>query len=204
MPINIAIIYKQLKFKPMKKFIMIALVLLSAVQLSFAQDDKPSKFGIRAGYHAAMISRNGNQVAGTVGLNTFYVGIFKEKKLIPMLHFGSGIEYFQNGFESNLIDLKRKLHYVSVPMYLKVKLGPFYATGGTALNFKIAENIKFLDESMDPLSEKSKIFDMPLQVGVGFKILMVSIEARYNWGMMNINDIGIKNQYLQVGLGVSF
>jgi hypothetical protein len=32
---------------------------------------------------------------------------------------------------------------VSVPLYLKVKVGPVYATGGTALNFKVAENTKF-------------------------------------------------------------
>ena len=188
----------------MKKFIIITLVLLSVVQSSFAQDDKPGKFGIRAGYHAAMVSVDGNQIAGTVGLNAFYVGLFKEKKLVPMLRFGSGLEYFQNGFESNVIDLKRILHYVSVPLYLKVKLGPVYATGGTALNFKVAENNKFLDESMDPLSEKSKIFDMPLQVGLGVQILMISIEARYNWGMINLNDVGAKNQYLQLGLAVSF
>ena len=188
----------------MKKNIMITLVLLSAVQSSFAQDDKPGKIGIRAGYHAAMISIDGDQIAGTVGLNAFYVGLFKEKKLVPMLRFGSGLEYFQNGFESNLIDLQRKLHYLSVPLYLKVKLGPVYATGGTALNFKVAENNKFLDESMDPLSEKSKIFDMPLQLGLGFKILMLSVEARYNWGMLEINDVGAKNQYLQLGIAVSF
>lgn len=188
----------------MKKFIIITLVLLSAVQSNFAQDKKPGKFGIRAGWHAAIIVLDGAQIATTDPLNTFYVGIFKEKKLVPMLRFGSGLEYFQNGFESNLIDLQRKLHYLSVPLYLKVKLGPIYATGGTALNFKIAENTKFLDASMDPLTEKSKIFDLPLQAGLGVKILMLSLEARYNWGMLNLNDIGSKNQYFQLGLAVSF
>ena len=121
-----------------------------------------------------------------------------------MLYFCSGLDYFKNGFESNLIDLQRKLHYISVPMYLKVKLGPVYATGGTALNFKVAENNKFLDESMDPLSEKSNVFDMPLQVGLGLKILMLSLEARYNWGMLNLNDNEAKNEYFQLGLAVSF
>jgi len=32
-----------------------------------------------------------------------------------MLHFGSGLEYFQNGFESNSVDLQRKLHYILKP-----------------------------------------------------------------------------------------
>ena len=188
----------------MKKIILITLVLFSAAQLSFAQDEKPGKLGIRAGWHFAIIDLDDAQFAGTDPLNTFYVGVFKEKKLIPMLRFGSGLEYFQNGFESNSVDLQRKLHYLSVPLYLKVKLGPVYATGGTALNFKVAENNKFLDESMDPLAQKSNWFDMPLQVGLGVKILMLSLEARYNWGMLELNDIGAKNQYFQLGLALSF
>jgi len=45
---------------------------------------------------------------------------------------------------------------------------------------------------------------MPLQAGVGVKILMVSLEARYNRGMIDLNDIWAKNQYVQLGLAVSF
>lgn len=188
----------------MKKITIIILVVFGAVLSTYAQDEKPQKLGIRAGYHSSIIVVDGSQFASTVALNSFYVGVFKEKKLMPMLHFGTGLEYIQNGFESNLVDLQRKLHYISAPLYLKVKLGPVYATGGTALNFKVAENNKFSDESMDPLSEKSNWFDLPLQAGVGVKILMVSLEARYNWGMIELNDIGAKNQYFQMGLAVSF
>ena len=188
----------------MKNSAIILLVVFGAVLSTYAQDKKSGKFGIRAGYHSAIIMVDGAQFASTVALNSFYVGFFKERKIVPMLHFGTGLEYFQNGFESNLIDLQRKLHYVSAPLYLKVKLGPVYATGGTALNFKVAENNTLSDISGDPLSEKSNWFDMPLQVGLGVKILMVSLEARYNWGMLEINDIGAKNQYFQLGAAVSF
>lgn len=121
-----------------------------------------------------------------------------------MLRFGTGLEYFQNGYESNLVDVQRRLHYISAPLYLKVKVGPVYATGGTALNFKVAENAKYQEESMDPLTEKSNWFDMPLQAGLGINILMLAIEARYHWGMLELNDIGAKNQYVQLGLSVSF
>ena len=188
----------------MKKFIIITLVLLSTFQLSFAQNEKPQKIGIRAGYNSSIILVDGHQFASTVALNSFYLGVFKEKKLVPMLRFGTGLEYFQNGYESNIVDLQRRLHYISAPLYLKVKLGPVYATGGTALNFKVSENAKYQDESMDPLAEKSNWFDMPLQAGLGINILMVAIEARYNWGMLELNDIGAKNQYVQLGLAVSF
>lgn len=188
----------------MKKITIIALLVFSAIQSSFAQDEKPKKFGIRAGYQSSFIHIDGSKLATTEALNSFYIGVFKEKKIVPMLHFGSGLEYFQTGFESNLVDLQRKLHYLSVPLYLKVKLGPVYATGGTALNFKVAENNDFLDTSTDPLTEKSNWFDMPLQAGLGVQVFMISVELRYNWGMINLNDFGAKNQYLQLGLGMSF
>ena len=188
----------------MKKISIIILVTLGATQSTFAQDEKPQKVGIRAGWHYADIVLGGNQIAAVDPLNSFYVGVFKEKKLAPMLHGGSGLEYFQNGFQSNLVDLQRKLHYISVPLYLKVKLGPLYGTAGTALNFKVAENTNFLDASMDPLTQKSNWFDMPLQAGFGIKILMLSVEARYNWGMISLNDFETKNQYLQLGLAMSF
>jgi hypothetical protein len=121
-----------------------------------------------------------------------------------MLRFGKGLEYFQNGYESNLVDLQRRLHYLSAPLYLKVKLGSVYATGGTALNFKVAENAKYQDELIDTLAEKSNWFDMPLQAGLGINILMLAIEARYSWGMLELNDTGAKNQYVQLGLAVLF
>jgi len=44
---------------------------------------------------------------------------------------------------------------------------------------------------------------MPLQLGVGLKILFISAEVRYYWGMIDMKD-GAKNQYLQAGLGLSF
>ena len=189
----------------MKKVIALSFLVSSIAFSAVAQDKEgPGKFGIRAGWHSALVTRDGAGILNTEPLNTFYVGVFKEKQLASILNIGSGLEYFQNGFQSSVIDLKRKLHYVSLPVYLKVKVGPVFATGGTAFNFKVAENIKFLDTSLDPLTEKSRIFDLPLQVGLGVKVFFISIEARYNWGMINLNEIGTRNQYLQVGLAASF
>ena len=189
----------------MKKVIFLTLFVINITLIAVAQDKKDrGQFGVRAGWHSALVTRDGAGILSTEPLNTFYVGIFKEKKLASVLYFGAGLEYFQNGFQSSVIDLKRKLHYISLPLYLKVKLGPVFATGGTALNFKVAENIRFKDTSLDPLTEKSRIFDLPLHVGLGVKIFMISIEARYNWGMINLNELGTKNQYFQLGLAVSF
>lgn len=57
---------------------------------------------------------------------------------------------------------------------------------------------------LDPLNiEKTVFYDMPLQLGVGIKILIFSVEARYNWGLIDMKN-GAKNQYLQLGFTASF
>ena len=165
-------------------------------------DDKPAKIGVRAGWHYAGMFENNEMLPGTEHSNAFYVGVFKEKKLVPFLRLGSGLEYFENGYKIN-DNVKRELHTISVPLYLKVKIGPVYATGGTGFNFRIKEE---LPGSLlhDPLNNKeTDFYDMPFQLGAGLKILMFSIEARYNWGMLDVNG-DASNQYLQVGFTVSF
>ena len=97
----------------------------------------------------------------------------------------------------------REIHNLSVPLYLKVKVAFVYATGGTALNFKVSEKLPG-DALLDPLNnEETAWFDMPLQLGLGVKILMVSVEARYNWGLFDMYSDS-RNQYFQVGFTVSF
>lgn len=191
----------------MKKLVILTFLVFTAVISTYAQNEKIEKpyiFGIRAGWHSALIYKDGAGLATTEPLNSLYLGVFNEFKIIPILHAGVGVEYFQNGFQSNLIDLKRKLHYISIPLYLKVALGPIYITGGTALNFKVAETNIIWDMVIDPLEEnKSKVFDLPLQAGLGVKIFMFSIEARYHWGMLDVNR-GAKNQYFQLGAAVFF
>jgi len=165
-------------------------------------DDKPAKIGVRAGWHYAGMFENNEMLNGTEHSNAFYVGVFKEKKLIPLLRIGSGLEYFENGYKIN-DNAKREIHTISVPLYLKVKLGPLYVTGGTGFNFRISEELPG-NALLDPLNnEKTNFFDMPFQLGAGLKILMFSVEARYNWGIFDVNG-DASNQYLQVGFTVSF
>ena len=186
--------------------LMTILVLMAFILGSnvYAQDDKdkPARIGIRAGWNYASMFIDNEELSGIEHNNAFYIGVFKEKKLVPILSLGSGLEYLQNGY--NIKDGSyRDIHYLSVPLYLKVKIGPVYATGGTGFNFKLGENLPE-DASQDPLNnEATNFYDMPFQLGAGLKILMFSVEARYNWGILNVNN-DASNQYLQVGFTVSF
>lgn len=185
------------------------LFLASAVVLmgSFAQlnaGDGPEKIGIRAGYQSSALFLDGEKLDQTDNLGAFYAGLFRDNKLVPFLHLGTGLEYMQAGAKAADSDDKQVLHYLSVPVYLKGKIGPVYALGGAAANFKISEKMIIGGESIDvPDENKSKSFDVPLYVGAGLKFLMFSVEARYHIGMVDLND-GIKNRYLQLGATVAF
>jgi len=179
------------------------LFIMSLSMNSFAKD----KFGIRAGYQAANLYSGSSALYKTY--NTFYVGLFKDVKLIPLLHFGAGIDYYQTGSEKNS-ENSISLHYVSVPLDLKLKLGPFYALAGVAPAFKVHENWMVLGNKISPDSDvKSNAFDLPAFAGIGFKIAIISIEARYFYGTMSVNNNslsgfdGYNNQFIQLGLAVS-
>jgi len=197
------------------KIILLSTALLFMVSVSsFAQsDDKDVYKGIRAGWQSSNLFLDGS-TDGSTNLSSFYVGIFGEKKLIPLLSFGASLEYSQVGsVASDVDDTKFVMHYVGVPLYVKVKLGPVFALGGAAANFKVAESFTLLgeklnDEDYEALEiEKSNVFDVPLFLGLGVKILMINIEARYYWGMLDIDKsdaFTLKSQYFQIGAGISF
>lgn len=191
----------------MRKTVFItAIVLLTGAMAMYGQDDKGQGNkvgGIRAGWHTATLVKDGS-VADTVNnLNGFYLGFFRDTKIIPLLHFGSGIEYFQNGI-SYTGNGERVLHTISVPLDLKVKLGPVFALGGIAANFKVSEKVKIGGEYVTPLeSDKSNWFDAPVFLGAGVKLFFVTIEARYHWGLLEVRN-GKHSQYFQLGAGISF
>lgn len=154
--------------------------------------------GIRAGWHYAGMFRSGTQKFDN--LNSFYVGFFSEAKASDILWAGSGLEYFQNGFENSTGNFK--MHTISVPFYVKPKIGPVYGTAGFALNFKLGDN----REDFPSRINDTKFFDLPLHVGLGVQLGPIMVEARYHWGLFdaaNLDGAGHKNQYLQAGLGLS-
>ena len=188
----------------MKKSVL-TLSIISALCISvFAQDnEKNSVSGIRGGWHSATLVANGSEPSGASSLDNFYVGFYSDNKIAPILHFGKGLEYFQNGitYTSNS---KRVLHTLSVPLYLKLKLGPVFALGGIAGNFKVSEKYTTGDYEASPTdSDKSKWFDAPVFLGAGVKIWFISVEARYHWGLIEVRN-GYKSQYFQLGAAVSF
>jgi len=192
----------------MKKLYTILLIIIFIGAQYTAEAGGKNKFGIRAGYQAANLY-NSDGLSGYGNINTFYVGFYRDFKFAPLLYLGAGMDYYQNGTVKDS-DNKIALHYLSVPLYLKLKVGPFFALAGAGANFKIHEKWTIKGISETPPSEiKSNGFDLPVFAGVGLKFAFITIEARYYYGTMDVNGEalsgfeGAHNTFLQLGLGLS-
>ncbi len=184
----------------MKKIRLFTLVaLLITISVSTYAD---GKHGIRAGFQTSNLYNNGS---AKNGINqSFYVGVFKEKKILPLLSLGTGLEYSQIGTNIDS-DNKEIFHYLNVPINAKVKLGPLYAVAGASLNFLVSQKLIINGSSSDPLIN-ANWFDIPVFAGAGFQFLMIRIEARYFFGTMSLYDSPLtqyKTQAFQLGLALA-
>lgn len=190
--------------KTVKTLFIIGLLMAVPLSGKAQKEGKEEKVGgIRLGYHAAALYKDGNKMAGTNNLENFYIGIYRDNKIAPLFRIGTGLEYFQNGAKIDN-DNKIVLHTLSIPVNFKVKLGPVFALTGVGANFKVSEKVFQNGTSTTPSDEdKSNFFDVPFYLGAGATIWFISIEARYHWGLLDVNE-GYSNQYLQIGAAVSF
>lgn len=164
-------------------------------------DDNDRHYGIRAGYQSSDLVRDEKESMDT--RDGFYFGFVRRINLIPLFKLETGLEYMQAG--AILSDTsERRLNYIVVPAQLVFKLGPLLALGGINACFKVDENYIVNDTEQSLSDDQSSSFtDFTVDGGVGFKILMVSVEARHYWGLTDINN-GTKNRYWQLGLKINF
>jgi hypothetical protein len=189
----------------MKKSASLFLVMiLIGAYTAYAQDEDEQKIGgIRGGYHLATMVEDGSKPDTAKNLSSFYVGFFRDQQIAKIFYWGSGIEYFQNGLKYSKSS-QVTMHTISVPVNLKVKIGPVYGRGGITANFKVKEKIELDDRKYDPeKSEKANWFDSAAFAGVGVEVLIFSVEARYHWGLIDVKN-GLYNRYFQLGATVSF
>jgi len=182
------------------KRIGLSVVLVSLVTL-VGLNAQERKSGFRAGY-----LRSATEIEGTSGLSGFYVGFAHDRPIgqSKVLWVHGGTEYTQAGWSIS-DDTFNRLHYISLPTALKVKLGPVFIQGGLALNFKVAERVYVFGEDAKTDDNKSKIFNLPLHAGLGLMLGPVMVEARYNHGLLTVNnDAGNHVGYLQLGAGLLF
>lgn len=188
----------------MKKILFIATLLIATITVN-AQDKNDDKGkdlpnGIRAGYQRSTLKSSSKPDFNN--LDGFYVGYLRKVKLIPLLRLETGLEYMMAGGKKDETIIK--LNYLVLPAQLVLKLGPFYVNAGLNADFRIYENITNDGNKVELTSEnRANFFDLSADAGAGFNILFLSIEARYYWGLLDVND-GYKNEYIQLGLKAHF
>ena len=178
--------------------VFFGIIALTLVSLNLQAQERRN--GMRAGY-----IMSASELDGTSALHGFYVGFAHDKPIgeskFLMLHGGS--EYTQAGWQFT-DDTFHRLHYLSFPGALKVKLGPVFVQGGFALNFKMGERVYIDGEDAKTDDNKSKFFNLPLHAGLGLMLGPVTVEARYNYGVLTVHDDGYHVGYLQLGAGLFF
>lgn len=184
----------------MKKWMRCLLVLVIALSVlssvSFAQKNR----GIRGGWIESEITK-GSEGWFDKNYRSFYVGFFNDQNIfIPLLYFYSALDYYQTG--SRLDDNnKLVLHYLSIPIGLKLKLGPVQAFGGVHGAVRLSSKLTVLGQ--DVKTEGFKSFDSGAFLGAGIQILFIGAEAKYTWGLSSVKN-GYKNNFWQIGLTLGF
>jgi hypothetical protein len=168
----------------------------------FAQD---ARLGFKGGLNIAHLNNNNNNEWGSrVGFNA---GILAHIHLDPnlavqpeLVYSSQGTKYTPNNREHNL-----RLDYVNIPVLLQYMFSNgFRLETGPQLGFLV--NVKERPNGAEPnfTSDDFKAVDFAWSAGLGYVSASgLGIDARYNFGLSNINDAGtnvLHNSVFQVGL----
>lgn len=178
-----------------KIILVMVVALLVATGSVFAQKNR----GIRGGWMESEVIKDGNSWFGAK-YKSFYVGMFNDQKLIPMLYIYTALDYYQTGSKRN-DDTKLILHYISIPVGLKLKIGPVQAFGGVHGAVKVSTTHTLVAQPVS--SEKFSTFDAGTFIGLGLSIAFIGAEVKYTKGLVDINR-GYKNNFWQAGLTLWF
>lgn len=188
----------------MKKVYLLTFMVMAGSAL-YAQN-----FGLKGGLNLATIDNNqGGSIENRVG---FHAGGLVNIPVTPQIAIQPEVVYSSQGAKY-LVGNNEKhslmLNYVNIPLMVQAAVGSgFYAEAGPQLGLLTSVADKVNDVETNFFSKEDfKSTDVSLGFGVGYKGMKgLGIDARYNLGLTNINNVGtakIKNNVLQVGLMLS-
>lgn len=146
--------------------------------------------------------------------SSFFVGVQKTKKIVPILYGASGLFYYQCGTANQKLVLNEnnrpkdgdvKLNYLQIPLGLRVKIGPAFADAGFTGAYRVSGKIE--DDKLK--QEDWNRWDATFYAGAGVKILMLSANLRYHWGLVDVykgagsDGANTRNAYVALGIGLS-
>jgi hypothetical protein len=108
-----------------------------------------------------------------------------------------------------------EINYVEIPVLAALTFAPRgnvrpFVFGGPAFGIKVGARAEVVDEELEGFDESLKDIDVGVVVGAGAELSRFILEARYNFGLSELNDDPepgepvIKNRAFSVLVGVRF
>lgn len=189
------------------KFVATILFVMLGVQASLAQASV--SLGLKAGLNFANV--NASTPATVYDSRTgYHAGAFVNIKLTK-LAIQPEVIYSVQGSSVTVggVNIDSELNYVNIPIILKL-----YLVGG--FNLQAGPQFGFLASAVGPVVSGSTVVsgdikntlnssDTSIALGAGFDIKKLTIDARYNLGISEVNNAAgssaTKNQVFQLSLG---
>ena len=167
------------------------------------KDDKPNKITFIGGWNYSKYVGGEDQISKTDFKSGLILGVSKDVKISPFLWSNGGILYYQNGASTEQGDYK--FNYLMIPVGLKLRFGPFYGLGGLYGAYRMTAKLE--NEKLD--KKDFNRLDFGAYAGAGTKILIFSLNFKYNWGISDVSngssdlpDYNLQNRFFSITLGV--
>ena len=188
-------------------FVLTALVGVLGAATAQAQD----RGGVRFGVNFATLSTDddGFDAKTRTGL---VVGLYGVVPVNDIFSFQPEVLFSQQGAkaEDGGEEATLKLDYVQIPALARIRLGrtsPAFLLVGPSFGFNTRAESEFNGETQD-FKDEVKGSDVGLVTGVAINAGPAVVDARYTWGLMNIDDSvdpgKVKNRFFSLSVGLRF
>ncbi len=160
--------------KKITLFVAVALIAISAsAQL---------EFGVKGGVNLANLGGDVNDTKMKIG---FMVGGFANYAVNDQLSVQPELMFSQAGckYDAGGDTYKIDLNYIVLPVMVKYSFGAINLQAGPQFGYLLSAK----DDGTD-IKDGMKSIDLGLNIGAGYQMDKIGIEARYNLGLSNIND----------------
>ena len=203
----------------------LAFPLAAALAVAFAPKAH-AQFGVKAGLNAAeMHGRDGESSS----YKTFYhIGLIFQGTIAGPLSIQPEIQYSQQGgnLKGAFTDYDTKLHYFTVPVLLKLTLGPVFVEAGPQFGLLVDAtrngqveisgtngSVAYGHVDGQSVTDQYKKIDISVAGGAGLKLGSLTLGARLVAGLNDINDAKsltgindprLQNRVFQAYAGIQF
>ncbi len=187
-------------------FLIMACCLFWSLMLSAQSDprgpyyDRASR-GIRFGWNGGQLTSPDSSTYYSGYINKFYVGFLTENRLLAFVHFGAGLEFYQNGSRTdgnNYVELS----YFAIPLSLRINILNFYGRGGFTGALRITAR-EFQNGQKIETKGMYDSFDATVFASAGIQFNAFFLEIRRQWGLVPVTRTFRTRQW-QIGGGFLF